>query len=39
MVPVGFMRDRLDAPYDLGLVGKSREHRGEPWVYFRTTQP
>lgn len=29
---------RLDALCDIGLLGKTREQRGSPWIYFRTTQ-
>lgn len=31
--------NRLHRLYELGLVGRERAHRGEPWIYFRTTQP
>jgi len=31
--------NRLERLFELGIVGRERPHRGEPWIYFRTTQP
>lgn len=31
--------NRLEDLCVLGLIAKERAHRGEPWIYFRTTQP